>query len=150
MPNCQVLWTKRSSPNGARWICVEAPTDPGLAHPRGDRVEVVVGEAEPAPDRGGLGQVEHLAGGGAAAGEVEELRGDAEQRVGLGQRPVGEADAQPVRRVAALDDVTEAEAGGDQRRVGLDVGAHDEDVARLQGRGRPASRPSSTSRSTST
>ena len=39
-----------------------------------------------------------------------------------------------MRRVAALDDVTEAERRGDQRRVVLDVGAHHEDVARLEGR----------------
>ena len=58
---------------------------------------------------------------------------DAQQRVGAGQRAVGELDPQPVRGVAALDDVTEAERRRDQRRVVLDVGAHHEDVARLEG-----------------
>ncbi len=37
-------------------------------------------------------------------------------------------------RVAALHDVTEAERGGDERCVALDVGTHDEDVARLEAR----------------
>ena len=113
---------------------VEAPPDPGLAHPVGHRVEVVVDEAEPAPDRRALGEVEDRAGRGAAAGHVEQLGGDAEQRVGAGERPVGELDAEPVCGVAPVDDVTEAERRGDQRRVVLDVGAHHEDVARLEAR----------------
>ena len=45
-------------------------------------------------------------------------------------------------------DVAEAEVGVDQRRVGLDVRAHHQDVARLSV-GSSASRPSSTSRSMS-
>ena len=113
---------------------VEAPPDPGLAHPVGHRVEVVVDEAEAAPDRRALGEVEDGAGRRAAAGDVEQLGGDAEQRVGAGQRPVGELDAKPVCGVATLDDVTEAERRGDERGVVLDVGAHHEDVARLEGR----------------
>jgi len=36
--------------------------------------------------------------------------------------------------VTALDDVPEAEPSGDQRCVGLDVGTHHEDVARLERR----------------
>ena len=115
-------------------LAVEGPADAGLADPGGDRVEVVVGEPEAAADRLGLGEVEDLAGGGPAAGDVEELRGDTEQGVRLRERPVGEPDPQLVGRVAALDQVTEAEAGGDQRGVRLDVGAHHQDVARLEGR----------------
>ena len=57
------------------------------------------------------GEVEHLAGAGPAAGEVEQPGGHAEQRVGLGERPVGQPDPQPVRGVPALaDHVAEAEA----------------------------------------
>ena len=67
--------------------------------------------------------------GGAAAGEREQLRRHTEQRVGLHERPVGEPHPQPVRGVHALDHVAEAEARDDQRCVGLDVRAHDEDVA---------------------
>ena len=55
-------------------LLVEAPADVGLAHPAGDALEVVVGEAEPRPHRAGLREVEHLAGGDAAAGQAEQLR----------------------------------------------------------------------------
>ena len=73
----------------------------GLAHPAGDVLEVVVGEPEPGPHRRGLREVEHLAGGGAAAGQREQLRGHAEQRVGLDERAVGQPHPQPVRGVRA-------------------------------------------------
>ena len=68
-----------------------------------------------------------------APGEVEQLRGDPEQRVGAGQRPVGELHPELVRRVRALH-VTEAERRGDERCVVLDVRAHHQDVAGLEGR----------------
>ena len=113
-------------------VGVEPPPDARLAHPVGHGVEVVVDEAEAAPDRLGLREVEHRAGGGAAAGDVEELGRDSQQRVGARQRAVGELDPEPVRRVAALDDVTETERRGDQRRVVLDVRTHHQDVARLE------------------
>ena len=64
----------------------------------------------------------------------EQLRGHAEQRVGLGQRAVGEPDPQPVCGMRAVHHVAEPEVGDDQRRIGLDVGAHHHDVARLQRR----------------
>ena len=108
---------------------VEAPPDIGFAHPVRHRVEVVVAEGEASPHRSGLGEIEHLAGGGAAACEREQLRRDAEQRVGLRQCAVGELDPQSVCRMGAVHDIAEPEACDDQRRVGLDVGAHDEDVA---------------------
>ena len=62
---------------------VEAPPDVGLPHPTGDRLQVVVAEAEPGPHRRGLRQVEHLAGGDPTAGQRQQLRRHAEQRVGL-------------------------------------------------------------------
>ena len=58
----------------------------------------------------------------------------AEQRIGARQRAVGEPDPQPVGGVAVRHHALEPEAGRDQRRVGLDVGAHHEDVAGLEGR----------------
>ena len=79
---------------------VEGPVDPGRADPVGELDQVVVAEPEPSADRLGVGQVDHVTGAGPAAGQVEEGRGDAEDGVGLGQRPVGELDAQPVGRVA--------------------------------------------------
>ncbi len=113
-------------------FAVEAPADVGLPHPAGDVLEVVVGEPEPGPNRRGLREVEHLARRGAPAGQCEQLRRDAEQRVGLHERPVSEAHPKLVRGMHALDHVAEAEACDDQRRVGLDVRAHDEDVARFE------------------
>ena len=112
---------------------VETPPDVGLADPVGDRVEVVVAETEAGPHRPGLGEVEDLGGGGPSAGECEQLRRHAEQRVGLRERAVGELDPQAVCRMRAVHDVAEAEARDDQRRVGLDVRAHDEDVAGFEG-----------------
>ena len=64
-------------------LLVEAPPDAGLPHPVGDRVEVVVAEAEPAAyRRGAWARSSTCARGDPAAGEVEQLGGDAEQRVG--------------------------------------------------------------------
>ncbi len=108
---------------------VEAPADVGLANPAGDVLEVVVGEVEAGPDWRGRGEVEHLAGGGPPARKREQLGRDGEQRVGLNERTVREPHPQLVGGVDSLDHVAEAEAGDDQRRVGLDVRAHDEDVA---------------------
>ena len=95
-------------------------------------VEVVVGEAEAGPHRRGLREVEHFTGGHPATGKGEQLRRHAEQRVGLHQRPVREPHPQPVRGMHTFDHVAEAEARDDQRRVGFDVRAHDEDVAGFQ------------------
>ena len=115
-------------------LLVESPPDVGLPHPAGDALQIVVGETEPGPHRSGLGQVEHLAGGDPAAGEGKQLRGHPEQRVGLDQRPVGQAHPQLMGGVGARHDVTETEVGDDQRRVGLDVRAHHQDVARFESR----------------
>ena len=113
-------------------LAVETPADVGLAHPAGDVLEVVVGEPEARPHRRRLREVEHLAGGRPTTREREQLRCHAEQRVGLHERAVREAHPKLVRGMNALDHVAEAEAGDDQRRVGLDVRAHDEDVAGLE------------------
>ena len=135
MPNCQVLWTICSRPNGAAVLPVEAPPHAGLAHPAGDRVEVVVGEPEPRAHRRRLGEVEHLAGRwrGRRRGRAAAAATPSSGLVWVSARSASR-DPQPVRRVTAGHDLTEAEAGRDQRRVGLDVGAHHEDVARLEGR----------------
>ena len=72
--------------------------------------------SSPQPEAGahrvGAGQVEHLGGGEAAARELDERGGDAEQRVGGAQRPVGEPHPQLVRGVpgAVAGDVGEPEA----------------------------------------
>ena len=56
-------------------------------------------------------------------------------RVGLPERPVGQADLEGARRVVgAVAEVVAAERRLDQRREVLDVGAHHDDVAGLEGR----------------
>ena len=80
---------------------VEAPADPALGDPVLQPREVVVVEPEAPADRLAVGEVEHLRGGQPLLGELEQPRDDAEHRVGLAQRAVGEPDAQvgrPVRR----------------------------------------------------
>jgi hypothetical protein len=123
-------------------LLVETPPDTRARDPAADPLELVVGEAEPAPARLGGGEVEHLRGGHPAAAQLEEHPGHGEQRVRADQRPVGELDPQPVRRVPGDPDPVsglrtggrEPEPGGDQRRVRLDVRAHHQDVAGLEGR----------------
>ena len=129
-------------------LAVEPPADARRRHPAAEPFEVVVGEPEPSADRRRGGEVEHLAGGHPGVGELEQRRDSGEQRVGLAQRPVGEPDPEPVAGVAVLVGrgvVGQAERRGDQRRVVLDVRAHDERrrAARGSGRrraGRPAPR----------
>ena len=75
-------------------------------------------------------------------GELEQPRDDAEHRVGLAQRAVGEPDAQVGRADAggqrssssSSDDLAGAERRLDQRRERLDVRAHHDHVARLERR----------------
>ena len=55
---------------------------------------------EPASHRLGREQVEHSARLGPPAGEVEQLAHHGQQRVGLGQRPVGQPDPELVAGVA--------------------------------------------------
>ncbi len=71
---------------------VEAPADAGGGHPFLGPGEVVVVEAEPPPDRLPAGQVEHLGGGHPGRRQVQQLGHHAQHRVGLAQRPVGQAD----------------------------------------------------------
>ena len=86
----------------------------------------------------GAGQVEHLGGGDPAAGELDQRRRRPPSS-GLVLRSARSASRTRSRwagcaAAPSADHVGEPEAGRDQRRVGLDVGAHHEDVARLEGR----------------
>ena len=72
--------------------------------------------------------------GEAGTGEVDQPRGQREQPIGLPQGPVGQLDPQPVRGVAVVDDLGQAEPGGDQRRILLDVGAEHQHVPGFEGR----------------
>ena len=115
---------------------VEPPPNARRRHPTPQAFQVVVGESEPPPNGRRRGEVEHLARRNAGIGEFEHRRNGGEQRVGLAQGAVGEADPEPVTGVAVLVGrgvVSKAERRGDQRRVVLDVRAHDQHVAWFEG-----------------
>ena len=74
-------------------VLVEGPTDAGVLDPARDGLQVVLGEAEPAADGIACEQVQDAAALGPAAGDGQHLGDDGEQRVGLGERAVGEHHA---------------------------------------------------------
>ena len=132
---------------------VQPPADPSLRDPASEPGDVVVVEPEAAADRAAVSQVQHLRGRQPLLGQVQQLRHDAQHRVGLAQRPVGqpnpEVDRCPgvgARRPAAVGSgpaaggvvvhrrLPGAEGGLDQRRERLDVRAHDDHVPGLQRR----------------
>ena len=125
---------------------VEPPADPARRDPVLHSREVVVVEPEPPAHGLASGQVEQLRRGRALVGERQQLTDHAEHRVGLAQRPVGEPDAQVGQGLAVVAGEhagvvlvlvtvsSGAERGLDQRRERLDVGAHDDHVARLERR----------------
>ena len=80
---------------------VEPPADAAVGDPILDAGEVVVVEPEAAADRLAVGEVEHLRRGQPLVGEVEQLGDDAEHRVRLAERAVGEPDAQVGRATSA-------------------------------------------------
>ena len=124
--------------------CVEAPADARDGHPSLRASDVVVVEPKAPADRLAVGQIQDLRGGDARVGELEQSGDDAEHRVGLAQRAVcqtysqvrtvGQIDVLPSVVQDLLEHLARAERRVDQRRVGLDVRAHDDDVARLEGR----------------
>ncbi len=89
-------------------VGVEGPADAGALHPAGDRLEVGVGEAEPATHGLGGEQVEHPARLGPTTREVEQLAHDGEQAgwsgsasgrpAGRGARGPGGGRCRPSRR----------------------------------------------------
>jgi hypothetical protein len=117
---------------GTSVLGVEAPADAGSGGPLAQPLEVVVVEPEALPHCRRAGEVEHLRGGDARRAQVEQQREHRQQRVGLPERAVGEAHPQPCGGVRCRVLRAQGEGGGDQRREGLDIGAHDEDVARLE------------------
>ncbi len=114
---------------GLAMVRVEAPSHTGARHPAAQPFDLVVVEPEPLPHRGRTGEVEHLRRGDARGAELEQLREYGEQRVGLLERAVGEADPEPGRRVRGVLLGAEGERRRDDRRERLDVGAHHEYVA---------------------
>ena len=140
-PACQVFCRTPSRWYGARDVGVEPPAHAGPAHPVAGQLQGVVVEAEPLPHRRHRREVQHLGRREPGVGQLEEPRDDGQHRVGLAQRPVGEPHPQPVPRVhvdvveaPVMSAVEVAEHRRDERRVGLDVRAHHDDVAQLEGR----------------
>ena len=118
---------------GLAVLGVETPPHVGLAHPLFNAGQVVIGEAEAPPHGLAPGEIEYLAHRHARGGEVEHLGQDAHDRIGLAQRAVGQPDLQLARAVDATTLlVVRAERRLNERREMLDVGAHDDDVARLE------------------
>jgi hypothetical protein len=117
---------------------VEPPPDAALGHPLLEPRQILVIEAEPPADRLVAGEVQDLRRGDPVVGEVEERGDHREHRVRLTDGPVGEPDPQirgrRAGRLAVLVRRGRTERGMDQRREGLDVRAHDDDVARLERR----------------
>ncbi len=132
-PACHVFEPMSASWNERPVGRVEAPAYEGAADPLLQPEQVVVAEAEPAADRLASGEVEDFGRGDPRGGQLEYLGDHAHDRVGLPERPVGQTDLEGARRVSRpFGDIVAAERRLDQRREVLDVGAHDDDVARLQ------------------
>ncbi len=108
-----------------------APADAGAAGPVPQPLEVVTREPERAAHRRSRRQVEDLAGGDPPVGEAQQPGQGVQQGVGLPERAVGQPHPQPV---AGVTGTGLPERRPHQRRVGLDVGTHDEHIARLEGR----------------
>ncbi len=112
---------------------IEPPTHIRIADPLFEACQIVVGEPEPAPHRLTAGQVEDLADCHPRGRELEYLGEDTHHRIGLAKRTVSQADLQLARAVAATSLLFMcAESRLDERGEVLDVGAHHDDVARLE------------------
>ncbi len=114
---------------------IEAPAHERAVHPFLQPVQIVVAEAETAAHRVPSREVQHLGRRDPGRGQLEHLGEDAHHGVGLAQRAVGQPDLERPLGVGRLAlQTASAEGRLDQRREGLDVGAHHDDVAGLQRR----------------
>ena len=109
---------------------VQPPAHLGAADPALQQRQVVIGDREARAQRGDLDQVEHVADRQPRARQFEQPGDRIDQRVVMAAPLVGDRKRDEAR-VAAVD---EAEHRLDMRRVGLDVGDHDDHVARAQRR----------------
>ena len=129
-PNCHVLLPMSSSWKELRCAASNPHRTHGLVHPLLEAKQILVAEPEPTAHRVAASQVEHLGRGEPRRRELEHLRQDRHDRIGLTERTVGEADLECVDRV--VRHVVAAERRLDQRSERLDVRTHDDDVAGLE------------------
>ena len=132
----QVFCGTPSREYGARAAASSPQRTPDATHPVADPLERLVVEPEAPSHRRERREVEHLRDREPSRRRSSSSRAsDAEHRVGLPQRAVGQPDAQPMSRVGRrLLLVDEPEGRGDQRRERLDVGAHHQHVTQLERR----------------
>ena len=109
----------------------DSPAGARRGRPLPDPFEVVVAEPEPPAHRRGRRQVQDLTRRHPRVGEFEESRHHGENRIGLVQGTIREPDP---KAMAGMPEHVLPERGPDQRGVRLDVGAHDEHVARFESR----------------
>ena len=107
---------------------VEAPAHAGTADPAGELRQVGSVDTETPSQRRHVEQVEHLAGAEARLRQAGDERQRGQQRI-VGAAPlVGQAE----RDVTGIVGIRQAEHRLHVGRVGVDIGHHDDDVARLQ------------------
>ena len=125
-------------------LSVKTPPDSARRGPLLQTREVVAFESETSADRLSIGDVEHVRCRDAPCHQREQARYKREHGIRLTERPVRQPHAQPGRSNGRRgDDVRAFVTGVDkglahpERRLNkrcerLDVGAHDDDVARLE------------------
>ena len=115
---------------------VLSPADAGLERPRAHAVEVLVAEPEPTPHRGLAREVDHRRRRDARVRELQQRRQGGQDGVGAGRRAVGDLHAQrpPGVGLHVGRRADRPEHRLHQRGERLDVGAHHDDVPRLQRR----------------
>jgi hypothetical protein len=108
---------------------VEAPAGAGLLDPVAQPIDRFGVEIEAAHQRRQRDEIEHFVAGQARALESEDAQRKIGDRRGNERALVGDRVGNEARRALRA-----AEHGGDRRRVEIDVGRHDRDVARFERR----------------
>ncbi len=111
---------------------IEAPADAGAFDPAMQRRQVALLDGEAFAQGRDVEQVEDFTDREAAVGELEQVFDGDQQRVAAALALVGEGEGDEARIIA----VQLAEHRANVRRVTVDVGDHDDDVAGTQRRDR--------------
>ncbi len=106
--------------------CVDSPADVGLAHPLANRRHVVGRQREPVAYQRQIKELQDLAGGCAAADQLEQLQQRTQRLLLVAGVAIGDAEWQ------ALTTTINAEDSLDVGCISSDVGHEYEDVRRLQ------------------